>query len=304
MAADDILLMVDDDYDDSRLPDYPTHDDASAYATVYQSAVLRALATESGKDLITRAYRLVDDLAAAVRESAEDMRYGGYYGQGLDLHEPPGPPTPSRVWGWNPRVDRFWEGVARETWDTNPNVLLTRLLATVGGEEALNVLTSEPLPRYEPLRLAHVPEDIHGRVRATDELLTPVALEMFDGELLTSARRILSRVAEGDPRIFRRRSQDRRAACALLWIAARLNGRVEETGTTAGTFTTAFGYSGSPADRARTMQDAIGAYVVESPQGGWGPQRPGTLVAGDPSLLTGERRARLIADRNRLTGSA
>ncbi|WP_108719167.1 hypothetical protein [Miniimonas sp. S16] len=171
-----------------------------------------------------------------------------------------------------------------------PTWLLRRLANDVGGREALDTLDIERLPLSEQLVLDGVPADIHDRLRRIDALLAPAAASLYGEELRTAARRVLARVAVGDPAIFRRRSKDDTTAAAVLWIAAKVNREVAygETGLLA----EAFGLTAVPVQRATPMLRALG---VED-RTYWSYD----AALGDPDLLTSERRLAIVQRRDDL----
>jgi hypothetical protein len=139
--------------------------------------------------------------------------------------------------------------------------MLTLLAEEVGGAEALDTLGTEPLPD-EAFDWSGIPDDIHERV---DEVLTLVdgcADALFDAEFRTAARRVLARVAVGDPEIFRRKGKAATAACAVCWIVAKANDSLDlygDRGVQAKQLMGHFGLTGSSSQRAEPMLRAIGA---------------------------------------------
>ena len=158
------------------------------------------------------------------------------------------------------------------------------LVRAVGGEQALESLTTEPLSD-EPLDLSHVPEDIRERVARIAARVDACCDEMFDVEHRTACRRLLSDVAEADPTIFRRRSRDDTAAAAIAWLVGRVNDSVgtPQSGLTAKALLAWFGVSGSITQRAAPMLRAIGAPEDTST----------TIDLGTPRYLVGSKRAQI-----------
>lgn len=178
-------------------------------------------------------------------------------------------------------------------WDRDPDMsdeeyFLGRVAQAVGGLDALNALTTTPLPDEE-LDLTGVDTDILAKVQNISALADAACTEYFDDvELRTVMRRILPRIASADPAIFRRRSRDDTAAAAVTWIAAKANDRLSHSGS--GTVTAMmahFGLSGSPSQRAQPMLRALGV-------DGWAYD----IDLGDPELLTSTAREGIIRRRD------
>ena len=164
------------------------------------------------------------------------------------------------------------------------------LIDDVGSEEALESLTTEPLPD-EPLDLSAVPEDVRERVARIAERLDACCDELFDVEHRTACRRLLSDVAAGDPVIFRRRSRDDTAAAAIAWLIGKANDSVasHRSELTAKALLAWFGVTGSVSQRAEPMLRAIGA-----------PASGGTTVhLGSPSYLVSTKREQIADLRER-----
>ncbi|WP_062287499.1 hypothetical protein [Demequina phytophila] len=170
--------------------------------------------------------------------------------------------------------------------------LLDRLADAVGGRTRLSGLDTEPLPD-EDFTWDGIPEDIRERVGEYLALLDQVADQHLDVEHRTAMRRFLARAAAADPGIFRRRSLVARGAAAIGWAVIRAN-------ETAGTFKQGptveeavgwFGVTGAVSQRAEVFLNAIDAPMEFA----WP-----TLPLGSADLLVSARRARIIAERDRL----
>ena len=173
---------------------------------------------------------------------------------------------------------------------TREALLLQPLVRAVGGEQALDSLTTEPLPD-EPLDLSRVPEDVRERVERTAARVDACCAELLDVEHRTAGQRLLSDVAAGDPTIFRRRSRDDTAAAAIAWLVGRANDSVgtPQSGLTAKALLAWFGASGSISQRAAPMLRAIGA-----PEG-----TSTTIELGSPRYLVASKREQLAERRER-----
>lgn len=169
------------------------------------------------------------------------------------------------------------------------------LAAEVGGREQLDALSSEPLPD-EPLDLAQVLDDVRVRVREAADLADPVLGRVFDVEMRTAVRRFLADVAAADPEIFRRKARSETAAVAASLAVGQANHRVRPHGTmTALELTGHFGLAHPPSSRVLTMRRA----VLGRPTG-WAAR----TELGSPRYLTAERRADIVASRDRLRADA
>lgn len=177
-------------------------------------------------------------------------------------------------------------------WDEDPGYeqrVLDALAFMVGGPDVLDRLDAEPLPD-EQFRWEGIPHDIRGRVAEVVELVDGCCDALFDVELRTAARRLLSKVAAADPQIFRRRSSPATAAAAVCWIAAKANDRLDlhrSEGIRAKDLMAHFGLTGSVSQRAEVMLRAIG--VGYSYYG---------IALRDADLLVAKQRAEVIASRD------
>ena len=168
---------------------------------------------------------------------------------------------------------------------------LEDLAATVGGQEALDALSSEPLPD-EPFDWDRVPDDVRPRVGTVLELVDRCCVELLDVELRTAARRLLARVAAADPELFLRRSRLEGTAAAVCWIVATANHLFRDRRLAVKQLTAWFGIGGSPSAPAKALLQAIDV----DPEG----YAYGDGHLGSPDYLTGTHRARMVATRDRL----
>jgi hypothetical protein len=103
--------------------------------------------------------------------------------------------------------------------------------------------------------------DPHPLALLTLALVDGCADALFDTEFRTAARRVLARVASGDPEIFRRRGKAQTAACAVCWIVAKANRSLDlyqGPGVQAKQLMAHFGLTGSSSQRAEPMLRALG----------------------------------------------
>ncbi len=180
---------------------------------------------------------------------------------------------------------------------------LAWLATLVGGEEALATLTDAPLPQ-EVLVLDGVADHVRARAQSVDASMTGPVLELLGPEGLTACRRLLARVVHETPGAVLRSDRPEATAAAVLWAVARGNdlagaGRplrsraVQE----------AFGLTSSPSSRATSLAHAVGGGPAGfSWNGYYGAQSPDVLPLGDPALLLGRFRRRVVAMRDRALG--
>jgi hypothetical protein len=174
-----------------------------------------------------------------------------------------------------------------------PDIMLESLRRAVGDEAALDALDAEPLPD-EPFAWHAVPADVHDRVGEVLALIDRCCAELLDGEYRTACRRLLADAAAGDPEIFRRRGKAASAAAAICWIAGQANSLFDREPVTpkmrVKDLTGHFGTAGTSASqRSGPLLRAIGIK----------PNHYGRMDLGSPRYLTGQRRACIIAHRDR-----
>lgn len=172
------------------------------------------------------------------------------------------------------------------------------LVEEVGSEEALAVLTDEPLPA-ESLDLSRLPQDVREPVAEINGWVDRWIEESEDArdlgreaeELRTACRRFLVTAAVGDPTVFRRRARADLSALAVLWIVGRVNGLVGHSPAPVrtGGLQEWFGAKSMPSGRADSLTGAFG--------GDTGTFQP---ALGDARLLTSRKRAALIDRRDAL----
>lgn len=172
----------------------------------------------------------------------------------------------------------------------------SRLIAVVGGADALWGLDASPLPdepfdwsAVEPVDVPFVTEVLALSDRCCSELL--------DTEVGTIARRILSRVAARDPRVLRRSTKADRCAAGLVWLAGQANGEFGRRGRCSAQRLWVWFGVGSCADRGRGLRSAAGLDPELIDPYRW---ESDPLTVGDPALLHSRFRAGLIAQRDAL----
>ncbi len=207
--------------------------------------------------------------------------------------------------GYLASVDRhldrgYWDPTSRwdqcdheppRIWKPPPEpTVLERLADEVGGAEALEALTVEPLPD-EAVDLTEVAEDIRDRVQAAIDYAAPVTERVFGLEVRTAVRRLLVDSAVVDPAIFRRRGRlDTLGAGACLAVVQANHVLGPRGSMPAKDFAGHFDLSSSPVHRADTLRYAM-----------TGGRRcsAGTSLRS-PRYLTSQRRTQILAARRRL----
>lgn len=169
--------------------------------------------------------------------------------------------------------------------------MLGDLAADVGGREQLDLLDATPLPD-EPFQWAGIPDDVSDRVAEVLELTDRCCVQLLDVEYRTACRRVLARVAAGDPAVFSRKGRVETAAAAVVWIVGKANGlferRLDRVHLQVNELIDHFGLGkGSVSQRAGTMLRA----------GGF-PEDTSVVRLGSPDLLIAVRRQWLLAERD------
>jgi hypothetical protein len=166
-------------------------------------------------------------------------------------------------------------------------LMLGNLAKEVGGPAELARVHDQPLPD-EPFCWEHIPDDVAPRVREVLMLVDGACDSIFDVEIRTASRRLLARVAAGDPEIFRRKGRADTAAAAIAWIVAKNNKLIGGRGMRACDLMAHFGVKGSSSQRATTMLRG-GGFDYH----GYEPH------LGSTDYLTSVRRRRIIELRER-----
>ncbi len=164
--------------------------------------------------------------------------------------------------------------------------MMESLAAQVGGQEALDSLDTAPL-LDEPFDWTGIPDDIHERVGEVLALTDACCDDLLDVEYRTIVRRLLARVAAGDPEVFRRKGRADTAAGALVWMAGTANDLFRRM--TVKDLQAWFGLTSSPSSRAETFTKAAGFPQTQ--------YRREPL--GDPAYLHSAKRRSLIESRDR-----
>lgn len=183
-------------------------------------------------------------------------------------------------------------GNAEDGLPSYEEIMLDSVRAAVGGDEALRLLDDRPLPD-EPFDPTGIPDDIVPKVSEVLALCDECCTALFDLECRTACRRFLTRVAVGDPQIFRRKARSDTAAAALVWIVGKANGlfggpggrHVKELAAHLGVA------QPTVSQRAKTMLAAAGI----------SDRFYGNPILGSPDLLTSARRREIMTMRDRFS---
>lgn len=205
---------------------------------------------------------------------------------------------PDGPWGpaddWDDGDDDYWSpddvfGPDGPINDTDLAVLVLDSLArSVGGRRVLDTLDTAPLPD-EPFDWAAIPGDIRPVVAEVLAQCDRCCGDLLDTEYRTACRRLLARVASGNPDVLRRRSKAANTAAAVTWAVCKGNSRLSAGagGLTAKRLLTAFGVSGGVSARAASLLEAAGC-----------PRPTGEVEFGTPDLLVAAHRRRMAEVRD------
>ncbi len=185
--------------------------------------------------------------------------------------------------------DGPWATPAEEPLDYR-QIMLETLCRAVGSEEALDRLDDDALPD-EPFTWHDIPADVHERVSEVIGVCDRCTNELLDVEYRTACRRLLARVARGDPNVFRRRARADTAGAAVCWIVGKANELFSPSGggMLVKDLTAHFGlHQGGVSQRATVMLKA----------GGFGTGHYGSIDLGSPDYLVSSRRRRIIERRD------
>ena len=190
-------------------------------------------------------------------------------------------------------VGRDVDGVdARFDYGDHRAFMLELLREAAGSDDALRALDDRPLPD-EDFDWTGIVGDIHGKVAEVLGLCDQCCDELLDVEYRTACRRLLARVAAGDPAVFRRRSSSATAAAAICWIVGKDNDLFTPSGgaVLVKDVMAQFGLTqGGVSQRAETLMKAAG-FELSTPR--W------DVRLGSPELLVARRRRRMIELRDK-----
>lgn len=184
-----------------------------------------------------------------------------------------------------PRFDEDWSEAGTRRW---------HLAREVGGTDALDRLDTTPIAD-EPFDWTGIDDDIRLAVQEILDLVDGGCDALFDVEIRTICRRVLARAAARSPKVFRRRARADYGAAAIVWLVG--HGNRAFSGLFPGSVADVQRYfaiaSASLADRANTIRKAAGICPDDYHQLSY------SVRLADPTLLHSQRRARLVADRDR-----
>ena len=171
---------------------------------------------------------------------------------------------------------------------SHSDLVLDTLRRAVGGDIGLQHLDSAALPD-EAFVWSVVPRDIRGRVGEALQRCDRCCERLLGTESRTATRRLLARVAELAPDIFRRGRPPVEVAAALCWIIGEANNLFATGGLTVDELRRHFDlHPATPASGGRELLASIGV----SPH-----QREG-LDLGMPDLLVSTRRREIVERRD------
>ena len=211
-------------------------------------------------------------------------------------------PLTESPWLGDPRVDkveRLWRREPPPKREDAPwRATVGWLEHLVGGPEALDQLTAEPLPDEELALPADAVRhgDLAARFRRTGDVLDALAGAYFDPELRTAFRRALAAV--GMELLGGRVPEDPvQVAAGVCWAVGRANGALAPAGrVTQKALCAQLGLATFPAAKGRNVARLLG-----TPQPPW-VSRPRTLPDLEPlsrtDLLTSRTRRETIALRD------
>jgi hypothetical protein len=191
---------------------------------------------------------------------------------------------------WDDDED-YDEGLYEDEFDYE-FVVRQLLEEAVGGAKALDSLDADPLPDEE-FAWNQVADDIRERVGEVLSMCDRCCDDLLDAEYRTSCRRLLARVATGNPDFFRRRGRSDTAAAALCYVVGKANRLFSASrgGMRIKDLMEAFGVTQSSiSQRADTLLKAAGIPVDPY----------GDLDLGSPALLVSTRRRYIIEVREHL----
>ena len=182
---------------------------------------------------------------------------------------------------WRRRYDPWQPPPPPSPWEV--------LAAEVGGREALDSLTTEPLDD-EPAVLSDVPDDVRARVEEALAVADGVVERVFGTEVRTAVRRLLTDAAAADPEIYRRKGRTDTIAVGACVAVAQANHLMRPHGTMAvKEVTEHFGLASAPSSRVLVLRHAVTGIRSWS---------AGTSLRS-PRYLTSHRRIDLVASRER-----
>jgi hypothetical protein len=164
----------------------------------------------------------------------------------------------------------------------------------VGGPRNLSRLNAKPLPDEE-FAWANVPLDIRERVGEVLAVCDRCCDELLDVECRTACRRLLARIATGNPDVFRRRGRSDTAAAAVCFMVGKANNlfSAQRGRMSIKKLMGHFGLTqGSVSQRAESLLKGTGIPLRD---------RYDDFTLASPALLVSSRRRHILETRDRLT---
>lgn len=166
--------------------------------------------------------------------------------------------------------------------------LLAELAAAVGSESTLDSLDVDLLPD-EPFEWGGIAEDIRPVVTEVLQASDNCCDQLLDAEYRTACRRLLARIASGDPAVFRRRASPAKSAAGVTWLVGRANSLFNPYGgVLVKDLMAHFGAGQTPSQRGRAFLTAAG--ITHN--------YDGDLHLRTPDLLVAARRREIIESRD------
>ncbi|HEY5787027.1 MAG TPA: hypothetical protein VIT65_19865 [Microlunatus sp.] len=160
----------------------------------------------------------------------------------------------------------------------------------VGGSEALDSLTTEPLTD-EPAELCAVPEDVRERVEEALGVADRVVEQIFGTEVRIAVRRLLTDAAAADPEIYRRKGRTDTIAVGACLAVTQANHLIHPHGPMpVKAVSEHFGLASAPSTRVLVLRRAVTGIRSGSAE----------TSLRSPRYLTSQRRSELVTARDRL----
>jgi len=170
------------------------------------------------------------------------------------------------------------------------------LARIVGGADELTSLSTDELPP-EDLDVGAVPAHLRERAAALDTRLAEAAPALIGPEGLTACRRLFVAAVAREPGVLTRSTRDDIAAAAVVWAVGRGNDLVGASRAVRSTAVSdAFGIRSSPGRRGEAFARAAGGGGM--PPWSYPRLEPDVVPLGDPALLLGRFRRRVVALRD------
>jgi len=197
-------------------------------------------------------------------------------------------------------TDELWGDDEEDDYDDDDEefdyetVMRELLEDAVGGPSNLRKLNTKPLPD-EKFQWAKVPDDVRERVAEVLAICDSCCDELLDVEYRTACRRLLARIATGNPDVFRRRGRSDTAAAAVCLLVGKANDlfSAQRGRMSIKKLMEHFGLSqGSVSQRAGSLVKGTGIPLRD---------RYRDITLASPALLVSTRRKHILEMLDRLT---